>query len=260
MTDYEIHQAAEPTLAANELSHSASPFPPLSPTRATVMSRLEVEQCWPEFAAVQASLRSHAEKLGCSPHMLGTMGQRNVLGGVQHPEADVGKALVLILPSVFVPCLAHLAEQCPHLNANEALDKQEMRSILCWECTLPDGRSFRVETPAYVIDQYGLLNGTNETEVFVPVVFAAGDSIAWGGFRFSEQDEFELCSTINICINYRPHRDCSEEELEIAAQQAELAGSNRPWALQPWQSENGVYRMELPLFAMLDEVAAVSAA
>lgn len=234
-----------------DVCKSLTPFPPYAMRQATVMPRQKVEQCWPAFITMLSALQDHAETRGLSPRMIGVIGSRNVLGGVSHHEVDAGKALVLCLPGLFESCLSQLAEQAPYITVTEDLDQLENRSVFCWACTVPDGRSFHVSTPAYPIDQSGVLNRQNAAEVFVPVVFVAGSSIAWGGFQFTETDEWDLCEAMNICLNFRPYRDYNKEELRTAACRAELAGSAQPWTLQPWMGQDGIFRMEIPLFGLL---------
>jgi len=239
------------------------PFPPSPTIYPNVFLYDDAVKKWPGLAEILAIMKASCEAHNHAPTMVGLVTTRCQLGGMNcKTESQFGSVLVLKVPKLFGPSLTRLAGQKPVIFNQIALDLLTAETLYGWHCQLPDDREYSLMVPAgtmctnflmdfqhRIVDATGHSDFSFESEVFVPVVFIAGDLIACGGFWQNGDDETNAQCVSMFSNNYRHYRELDEQVLADAALVAEAAGSPTPWDVWPWLNERGIYELQ---FGMID--------
>lgn len=252
MTESNLAKHTSPASTAYG-SQSRWAFPPLPRVLPMELSRAQVASEWPAFPEILDSVSKACEAVGRSGEMVAVIGGRAALAGAEQLDA-YGSAVVIRLPDAFAPCLADLAVQAPSPENVESLDLMTSDSVYSWYAVLPDGRKFSLlmqnDAMMTLLD---IWSGNRGRVPFVPVVFVAGDACVCGGFWFDADDEAEAqCVGLYGGPNHRPYRMYSDEELAMAAEVANQAGSPTPWKHGPWTNSDGITCIQLAVYQVTE--------
>ncbi len=165
-------------------------------------------------------------------------------------EWEGKKVLTMLLPNEYEATLEEVVLQVPDIFNLTSTDLQHNGTYLCWEVgSVAERKSIMLTDCALRT----LIDGRGGEEI-VPVIMIAGATVVVGGFLV---DDFFLgnaqAAAISSGPNWRPLRVYSDDELEVAADEAKRLG-NFPWREFLFRLPDGLQCFEPPVFDYRDDL------
>lgn len=210
----------------------------------------------PALQHMQRTLRHHFTRLWptrrvalCPPAFAGYIDSSTLDVPVLRAACPQRKSLVVFLPDQFSEYLGALAWQAPVLRVHPDISRARQRAYVSWSCPNP-GLPLTVWLELEPLMEALLEQDMTGTDLVLPVVFVAGDSVAVGKMTLDDGASPALA----VAAQPLPALDAvAQRKLDDKA----ASYSEQPWLFMRYELSNGGrrYAVHLAPLLRLDETA-----